>query len=157
MIWAAGDAIAFPVKQGGLAAQQADAAAEAIAAAAGVDLEPRPFRPVLRGMMLTGRGKQWMRHEISGGTGEGEVVRRSLWWPPTKIAGRYLSPYLATLDGAAAVDDAEPPDGQPVQLDLERDLPSVADALRQASLRGDAERQRVAQLRAEARRGTGTT
>ncbi|MGH2882202.1 MAG: NAD(P)/FAD-dependent oxidoreductase, partial [Solirubrobacteraceae bacterium] len=59
-VWAAGDAIAFPVKQGGLASQQADAAAESIAAYAGADVEPRPFRPVLRGMMLTGRGKEWM-------------------------------------------------------------------------------------------------
>ncbi len=151
-VWAAGDAIAFPVKQGGLAAQQADAAAEAIAAAAGADLVPRPFRPILRGIMLTGRGKEWMRHEMSGGMGEGEAVRRALWWPPTKIAGRYLSPYLAALDGAEAADDAAKPDGQPVELDLERDLPAAADALRQASLRGDAERARLTQLRADARR-----
>jgi hypothetical protein len=60
-VWAARDAIAFPVKQGGLASQQADAAAESIAAAAGAKLEPPPFRPVLRGAMLTGRGKEWMR------------------------------------------------------------------------------------------------
>ena len=40
-VWAAGDAIAFPVKQGGLAAQQADAVAEAIAARAGADILPR--------------------------------------------------------------------------------------------------------------------
>jgi sulfide:quinone oxidoreductase len=136
-VWAAGDAIAFPVKQGGLAAQQADAAAEAIAAAAGADLEPRPFRPVLRGMMLTGRGKEWMRHEPAGGAGEGFVARRALWWPPTKIAGRYLSPYLAGLHGTDAVADAPRPDGQPVELDLERELPSAADALRRASLRGE--------------------
>jgi len=48
VVWAAGDAIAFPVKQGGLASQQADAAAESIAAHAGAELEPRPYRPVLR-------------------------------------------------------------------------------------------------------------
>jgi sulfide:quinone oxidoreductase len=134
-VWAAGDAIAFPVKQGGLAAQQADAAAEAIAAAAGVALEPRPFRPVLRGMLLTGRGSAWMRQDLGGGAGEGEAERHALWWPPTKIAGRYLSPYLAALDGVDAVDAPTPP-GEPVQLDLERELPSAADALRRASLRG---------------------
>ncbi len=150
-LWAAGDAIAFPVKQGGLAAQQADAAAESIAALSGADIEPRPFRPVLRGMMLTGRGKEWMRHEPAGGAGEGTAVRRALWWPPTKIAGRYLSPYLAALDGAEATGEAGHPDGQPVELDLERDLPAAADALRQASLRGDEERARIAQRRAEAR------
>jgi sulfide:quinone oxidoreductase len=150
-VWAAGDAIAFPVKQGGLASQQADAAAESIAALAGAAVEPRPFRPVLRGMMLTGRGREWMRHEIAGGAGEGTAVRRALWWPPTKIAGRYLSPYLAALDGAEAVEDAPRPDGQPVELDLERDLPSAADALRQASLRGEEERARLARRRKEAR------
>src|SRR5437763_8170250 len=150
-VWAAGDAIAFPVKQGGLASQQADAAAESIAAVAGVDLEPRPYRPVLRGMMLVGRGQQWMRHDLAGGGGEGTTVRRALWWPPTKIAGRYLSPYLAALDGVDPVDETERPDGQPVELDLERDLPSTADALRQASLRGAEERARLAQRRAQAR------
>jgi sulfide:quinone oxidoreductase len=150
-VWAAGDAIAFPVKQGGLASQQADAAAESIAAWAGADVEPQPYRPVLRGMMLTGRGKGWMRHEATGGAGEGTAVRRALWWPPTKIAGRYLSPYLAALDGAEPVDDAARPDGHPVELDLERDVPATADALRQASLRGEEERARLARQRADAR------
>ena len=36
-VFAAGDATAFPIKQGGLSAQQADAVAEAIAASVGVD------------------------------------------------------------------------------------------------------------------------
>ena len=121
-VWAAGDAIAFPVKQGGLASQQADAAAESIAAHAGADLEPRPYRPVLRGMMLTGRGKAWMHHQPSGG-GEGTAARRALWWPPTKIAGRYLSPYLAARHGTDAVGEGPEPDGQPVELDLERECP----------------------------------
>lgn len=148
-VWAAGDAIAFPVKQGGLASQQADAAAESIAAYAGVALQPQPFRPVLRGMMLTGRSTAWMRHET---TGEGTVMRRALWWPPTKIAGRYLSPYLATRRGAYAFGEGPRPDGQPVELDLEHELPSVADALRQASLRSDDERERITQRRTDARR-----
>ena len=152
-VWAAGDAIAFPVKQGGLASQQADAAAESIAAHAGAELDPRPYRPVLRGMMLTGRGKAWMRHQPAGG-GEGTAVRRALWWPPTKIAGRYLSPYLAARHGADAAGEGPQPDGQPVELDLERELPATADALRQASLRGEAERARLAQRRAEARSET---
>jgi sulfide:quinone oxidoreductase len=154
-VWAAGDAIAFPVKQGGLASQQADAAAESIAAHAGAELEPRPYRPVLRGMMLTGRGKAWMRHQPAGG-GEGTAARRALWWPPTKIAGRYLSPYLAVRHGTDAVGEGPQPDGQPVELDLERELPATADALRQASLRGEAERARLAERRAEARRDAQT-
>ena len=150
-VWAAGDAIAFPVKQGGLASQQADAAAESIAAHGWRRCEPRLYRPVLRGMMLTGRGKAWMRHQPAGG-GEGTAVRRALWWPPTKIAGRYLSPYLAARHGIRRRRRWTQPDGQPVELDLERDVPATADALRQARLRGEAERARFAERRAEARR-----
>ena len=55
-VWAAGDGTAFPLKQGGLAAQQADAAAAAIAASLGADVTPDPFRPVLRGMLIDPTG-----------------------------------------------------------------------------------------------------
>jgi sulfide:quinone oxidoreductase len=44
-VWAAGDGTAFPLKSGGFAAEQADVAAEDIAAAAGAAVEPRPFDP----------------------------------------------------------------------------------------------------------------
>jgi sulfide:quinone oxidoreductase len=115
-VWVAGDAMAFPVKQGGLAAQEADAAAEAIAADAGADVEPQPFRPVLRGVLLTGRGRQWMR--LGAGEEEGETARHALWWPPTKVAGRYLSPYLGALEDAEVLGTAATPDGHPVELDL---------------------------------------
>jgi sulfide:quinone oxidoreductase len=44
-VWAAGDSTAFPAKSGGLAAEQADVVAEDVAAAAGADVDPRPFAP----------------------------------------------------------------------------------------------------------------
>ena len=95
-VYAAGDAVAFPVKQGGIAAQQADAAAETIAAAAGAPVEPEPFRPVLRGLLLTGRTPTFMRAELAGGAGDTSVAAGELlWWPPGKIVGRYLAPFLA--------------------------------------------------------------
>lgn len=117
-VWAAGDVTTFPIKQGGLAAQQADAAAASIAAAAGADLDPGPFAPVLRGMMLTGRGKLWMLRELDDN--RDTVKRRALWWPPTKIAGRYLAPYLASLDEAAWAPEGERPSGQLVDLEAGR-------------------------------------
>jgi sulfide:quinone oxidoreductase len=106
-VLAAGDATTFPIKQGGLATQQADAAAETIAHALGAAVEPRPFRPVLRGVLLTGGAPLYLRAELdthgarrSGaakrGRLTGEVSSRALWWPPGKVAGRYLAPYLAT-------------------------------------------------------------
>ena len=113
-VWAAGDAIAYPIKQGGLAAQQADAAAESIAAIAGAGVAPQPFRPVLRGVLLTGRGSQWIRRDVEDDA-EGDVKRHALWWPPTKIAGRYLAPYLAGLEEAPPA-DAQRPEGQLVEF-----------------------------------------
>jgi sulfide:quinone oxidoreductase len=124
-VWAAGDGIDFPMKFGGLAAQQADAAASAIAALADPSVRPRPFRPVLRGQLLTGRAREvWMRHTGAGGGGDGDVSDRPLWWPPGKVAGRHLGPYLAARDdgGAAAVSHLPEAGGLPVQVDLERDI-----------------------------------
>jgi sulfide:quinone oxidoreductase len=102
-VFAAGDATAFPIKQGGLAAQQADAVAETIAASVGAAIDPRPFRPILRGVLLTGRPARYLRADISGGAGDDSTISaEALWWPPDKIAGRYLAPYLSSQVGDAA-------------------------------------------------------
>ena len=76
-VYAAGDITTFTVKQGGIAAQQAEAAAESIAAASGVAIEPRPFRPVLRGLLLTGDGPQYLHGELKGGARHGRAPSRS--------------------------------------------------------------------------------
>ena len=94
-VYAAGDSMEFPIKQGGLAAQQADAAAEAIAALAGAPIDPKPFHPEIRGMLLTGGRPLYMRAHITGGHGfHSEVSEEPLWTPPAKIAAKYLAPYL---------------------------------------------------------------
>ena len=92
-VYAAGDATNFPVKQGGLATQQADAVAQHVAARHGVRLDPAPFRPVLRGMLFAGGAARYMRGDA--------VAAQPLWWPPTKIAGRYLAPYMYEREPAA--------------------------------------------------------
>jgi sulfide:quinone oxidoreductase len=97
-VYAAGDATAFPIKQGGIAAQQAVAAAQAIAADAGADVTPQPFEPVLRGLLLTGADERYLRSEVRGGAGQtSSVAEQPLWWPPGKLAAHYLTPYLARL------------------------------------------------------------
>lgn len=94
-IYAAGDATEFPVKHGGVGSQQADTAAEAIAAAAGADIEPQPFQPVVHGMLLTGGEPLYLTARITGGQGfSSEVTAEPTWSPPGKLATRYLSPYL---------------------------------------------------------------
>ncbi len=42
-----------------------------------------------------------MRAEVAGGGGEGVVSPDHLWWPPFKVSGRYLSPWLAGTEGHA--------------------------------------------------------
>jgi sulfide:quinone oxidoreductase len=94
-VFAAGDATDTPIKQGGLAAQQSVAAAEAIAARHGADIEPEPFRPLLRGMLLTGGRDRWLRAPAGGTPAATQASLEALWWPPAKIATRYLAPVLA--------------------------------------------------------------
>jgi sulfide:quinone oxidoreductase len=88
-VWAAGDATAFPLKQGGLAAQQAAAAASAIAHSLGADVRPEPFRPVLRGLLLDRAGPRFLD------SSRGDTPLTPLWWPPTKVSAPRLSAYLA--------------------------------------------------------------
>jgi hypothetical protein len=45
-------------------------------------------------MLLTGGEKQFLRREMTGVRADGDTAAHALWWPPSKIAGRYLSPYL---------------------------------------------------------------
>lgn len=113
--FAAGDVTAFPIKHGGLAAQQADAVAETIAARLGAIGMPEPFRPVLRGLLLTDEASLYLRTELgAGGRREhrllptpGAASRNALWWPPGKIAGRYLTPLIAGVTGRT-LNDREP-------------------------------------------------
>lgn len=117
-VLAAGDITSFPVKQGGIAAQQADAAAETIAALAGADITPQPFRPVLRGLLLTGRQPRYLRHELTGGVGDSSTASpEPLWWPPAKIVGQYLAPFLGAIAGVESPREALAPPGA-VQVEV---------------------------------------
>lgn len=119
-VYAAGDAVAFPVKQGGIAAQQAVAVAETIAAWAGAPVEPQPFRPVLRGFLLADGTPHYLRSELTGGYGESSLVSvEPLWWPPARIVGRYLAPALAELVGEPV---PEAPAAGPEVVEVDRDV-----------------------------------
>ena len=129
-VWAAGDCTTFPVKQGGIATQQADVVAAAIAAAAGAAVDSPPFDPVLRGVLLTGRQPAWIRADMAKrATEPADVSPTALWWPPSKVAGRYLAPALGTLDGSTAVGD--PGAGVLVEIRLPTHPPHEAGGARQ--------------------------
>jgi len=115
-VYAAGDATTYPIKQGGVAAQQAEAAAEAIAARVGAPVEARAFRPVVRGLLLTGGPPQFIRADVAGGADHpSEASTQALWWPPSKVATRWLAPYLARHHDEA--------DSAPAGLAVEADAP----------------------------------
>lgn len=107
-VFAAGDITAFPVKQGGIATQQADAVAEAIAAETGAEVDPRPFDPILRGVLWTGREPRYLYGRPTGGHGEMSSFAEQPQWPPQegKVIGRYLTSFVDSLaddDHTAAV------------------------------------------------------
>jgi CBS domain-containing protein len=75
---------------------------------------------VLRGLLLTGSQPRYLRQELAGGAGDTSVVSpEPLWWPPAKIVGRYLAPFLAGLAGIEA--PPEPPAHAAVSVERELD------------------------------------
>jgi sulfide:quinone oxidoreductase len=99
-VYAAGDVTSFPIKQGGLATQQADLVAQTIAADLGAPV--RAVRPalVLQARLLGGAGTMSLRAELDwngrpttsalGLSGDDVAAAR-------KVTGRYLQPYLEAL------------------------------------------------------------
>jgi sulfide:quinone oxidoreductase len=95
-IYAAGDATWFPIKQGGIATQQADTAASAIAAEEDPAIAIEPFRPVLRATVLAG-DKAWsLNATIDDPDGTSASGIPQLFSPTGKIVGRRLLPFLAS-------------------------------------------------------------
>jgi len=94
-VYAAGDATDYVVKQGGIAAQQADVVAESIAALAGARVAPSTFRPEIHGVLLTGGAPVFLTARLAAGRGlHSEITDHPTWSPPVKIVARYLAPYL---------------------------------------------------------------
>lgn len=101
-VFAAGDATDFPVKQGGIGAQQADTAAAGIAHIAGLGDRPPALHPVIRGTLLTGERPLYVAAHLIAGLGwQSEVYERPPWPPEDKIVAEELGPYLRKLDAAA--------------------------------------------------------
>jgi NADH dehydrogenase FAD-containing subunit len=102
-VYAAGDVTDMPVKHGGLAAEQGAVAAEAIAALAGVQIEPRSPLPDLN-VMLNGAAKPLMiRSQALGLRGiEVEVTDEAMWSAVGMLHSEFLGPCLAGIDAARA-------------------------------------------------------
>jgi sulfide:quinone oxidoreductase len=104
-VFAIGDAAYHPVKQGGLATQQADAVASTIARQAGAEVPERAFRGRLRTVLWTGAGALYLSADLEDGQPvASDAAERAPWWPPEKVVGAHLAPFLLDVDevGVAA-------------------------------------------------------
>ena len=96
-VFAAGDATTFPIRQGGLACQQAATAAQSIAHVADASVPADPLRPVLRGALPLPDGALYLEHDLAGG--EARSSREPLWSPAHRVAGVRLPAFLEELEG----------------------------------------------------------
>ncbi|MGO9959695.1 MAG: NAD(P)/FAD-dependent oxidoreductase [Solirubrobacteraceae bacterium] len=102
-VFAAGDATDFPIKHGGIGAQQADTAAAGIAHLAGAIDRPPPLKPVIRSMLLTGARPLYLVANVVSGLGwSSEVYEQPPWQAEDKVVAEELGPYLARLDAVGA-------------------------------------------------------
>ena len=101
-VFAAGDMTAFPVKQGGLAAQQADRVAHTIACDLGLPVKEWDPRLVLQAELTGGPAPLLLRTELDWRgrptAAAGTRARPSGEAGATKVFGRYLAPYLEALE-----------------------------------------------------------
>jgi sulfide:quinone oxidoreductase len=107
-VYAAGDGTDGPLKYGGIAAQQSDAAVQAICVAAGLPVEAAPLHAVIHATLLTGAAPLYLTTRVIDGQGFSSAsIDEPAEPPPAKIAARYLAPYLATRDDAVRPDHAD--------------------------------------------------
>jgi len=104
-VYAAGDLTSFPIKQGGLAAQQADVVAQTIAAGLGAPTKEVRAPRVLHARLLGGDAPLFLRTEFDWSGQPISAVAVHAGDEPSakaaKVLGRYLVPYLETLEPLA--------------------------------------------------------
>lgn len=112
-VWAAGDGTSFPVKQGGLATQQADVAAAGVALELGFADEVEEFDPVLRAQLFTGGESLYLTRSLADPADRGQASWDCPWSPRFKVIGRHLPSVLGyELEG-----DAELPPRETVEVE----------------------------------------
>lgn len=103
-VWAAGDGVDVPIKQGGVAAQLADVAARSIAERAGAAVQAQPFAPYVEGVLMTGGTPRYVRADPAwpGPAGESVFTQVASAIAPPKIAAPYLAPHVENRRRARA-------------------------------------------------------
>lgn len=94
-VFASGDCTNFPLKHGGVGAQQADIAAAAIARMAGADVELPPFNIVVHGKLLTGAKPKYLWARYVAGKGfDSMFADEPIDGGHEQVAAPELAPYL---------------------------------------------------------------
>jgi sulfide:quinone oxidoreductase len=107
-VYAVGDLTGFPVKQGGIAAQQADVVAAVLARRAGADVAVPRIQPVLRSRLLGAGGPLYLRAELDAAgrphasAAASTACEEPPWWPASKVFARHLTPWMARSGAVAA-------------------------------------------------------
>jgi len=105
-VYAAGDMTSFPIKQGGLAAQQADVIAQSIASDHGAPVMAARIHRVLRARLVGGANPVYLRTELdelgqaTASTLHADFNDAESDMRPEKVFGSYLTPYLHTRSPA---------------------------------------------------------
>lgn len=98
-VYAAGDATSGQLKQGGLAAQQADTAAAEIVRSCGGSVRRVPYAPVLRGKLSLPDAEELYLRRALDGTHEGQVSDRRMWQPSGVVCAWRLATWLTRRRG----------------------------------------------------------
>ena len=92
---------------------------------------------MLRGLLLTGREPRYLRREVSAQPEHAPVASyEPLWWPPAKIVGHHLAPFLASQVSAEEPTSASDPPAGAVSLEIELDRDTL-EGLSSSRLRFD--------------------
>lgn len=98
-VYAAGDMTSFPVKQGGIAAQQADVIASVLARRAGAAVPLPPLTSVLRAQLFGAPGPAFLEATLDELgrplAGSSQVHAESPWWPRGTVVGRHVTAWMA--------------------------------------------------------------
>jgi len=106
-VYAAGDITDGPIKQGGLAAQQADRAATEIVIAAGGEPARLAEAPTLRGKLTVGDEHLYLRRELDG-TDPGRARGEPMWKPEAAMCAWRLSRWLVQHQAELGADPLGP-------------------------------------------------
>ena len=96
-VFAAGDAVDYPIKHGGLGAQMADVAAGGIHALADGADEPPALRPVIRGVLYTGEQPLYVSAWLEESRIVSKVSTERSWPADEKVVAEELGPFLKRL------------------------------------------------------------